>query len=208
MPPEPLPQDNIDIENLKYRKVIVTGHFLHDKEIHLFTGAQKMGGDPGYHIITPLERKKGSVILVDRGWVPAKQKAPESRPETLLKGDISITGMLHSGEHPGLFTPKNNPEKNLWFWIDIPTIAGFTGKTIENVYVRALAGGNDADSLPIAGKETIEVRNDHLEYAITWYSLSVILLVIYLVYIKQQEKELRVKKLRTKKKKKAAKTSK
>jgi surfeit locus 1 family protein len=94
--------------------------------------------------------------------------------------------MLQSGELPGIFTPENNPERNLWFWLDIPKIASFTGKTIGNVYVRALAGADDEGKLPMPGKANIEIRNDHLEYAIIWYSLAVILSVIYLIYVREQ----------------------
>jgi surfeit locus 1 family protein len=186
MPPVTLEPGKIDIESLKYRKIIVKGHFLNDKEVHLFTGAKQMRGEPGYDIITPVEQADGTIILVDRGWVPANKKNPSLRPETLINGEILITGMLQSGELPGIFTPENNPERNLWFWLDIPKIASFTGKTIGNVYVRALAGADDEGKLPMPGKANIEIRNDHLEYAIIWYSLAVILSVIYLIYVREQ----------------------
>ncbi len=185
MPPISLPRENINIETLKYLRVIVKGHFLHDKEVHLFTGARQMSGGSGYNIFTPMESKNGSVVLVDRGWVSAKQKERATRPETLLQGEISILGMLHKGEHKGRFTHDNNITKNIWFWIDIPTIASFTGKQLENVYVRALDGDGYNGNLPILGKATIEIRNDHLQYAIIWYSFAITLLVIYGIYIKK-----------------------
>jgi len=187
LPPIDFPYGNVDIEALKYRRVIISGHFLHDKEVHLFTGARVMNGDPGYNIFTPLENKNGEVVLVDRGWVPTKKKERESRPEALIDGEVSLVGMLHSGETKGRFTPDNNISKNLWFWLDIPTIAGFTGKHIDNVYVRALDDGADSAGLPIAGKATTEIRNDHLQYAVIWYSFAIILLIIYRIYIKNPE---------------------
>ncbi len=176
--------DNIDIESIKYQRILLEGHFLHDKEIHLFTGPHKMNGESGYNIFTPLETKNGKVVLVDRGWVPAKQKQSANRPETLIEGEVALIGMLHAGEHQGRFTPDNDIEKNLWFWIDIPAIAGFTGKQLDNVYVRALDTDGVENILPVAGKATIELRNDHLQYAIIWYSFAVILLIIYIIYIR------------------------
>lgn len=184
LPPIFLPDSPIDIENMQYRKIKLEGHFLNDKEVHLFTGANRMKGDPGYNIITPLEMADGRVVLVDRGWVPAKKKEQEKRQETIINRGVSLVGMLHKGEHKGLFTPDNDIAKNLWFWLDIPAISGFTGKTLDNVYVRALAEDGEVDDLPIAGKAEVQFRNDHLQYAITWYSLAIILLVIYLVYIR------------------------
>ncbi len=205
LPPVKLNLDNIDLDKLKYRKVIVTGNFLHEKEIHLFTGAREMRGDPGYNIFTPLVQNNGAAILIDRGWVPAKLKERETRPESLLAGKISITGMLHSGERQAMFTPPNDPARNLWFWIDMPIIAGFTGKEMQNVYVRALADASNNDILPIPGETKINLRNDHLEYAIIWYSFAIILLVIYSIYVRSEYieaiKKSKIKKPRTRKKK-------
>lgn len=194
MPPVDLPDGRIDIEKLKYRRIIITGHFLNDKEIHLFTGAKEMRGKPGYNIITPLEIGSGRVIIVDRGWVPASMKERDARKDTIINGDVSIIGMLHAGEHKAMFTPDNDIEKNLWFWIDIPAIASFTGKALDNVYVRALVEDGNERTLPIAGEAMVKVRNDHLSYAVTWYSFAIILLVIYTLYIRGLGVRFRVKK--------------
>lgn len=182
--PVDIENGKIDLESTKYRKVKISGHFLHDKEIHLFTGAKELRGDPGYNIFTPLEGKDGKVILVDRGWVPANKKDSKTRPDSLLKGEISIVGMLHEGEKKATFTPQNDIAKNLWFWVDIPAIAGFTGKELDNVYVRAIVGDDVNNDLPMPGKATIELRNDHLQYAIIWHSFAIILVVIYTIYVK------------------------
>lgn len=184
LPPIEIRHGKIDLETTKYRKVKISGHFLHDKEVHLFTGSKELRGDPGYNIFTPLESKDGTAILVDRGWVPTTKKDSNTRPESLLKGEISIIGMLHEGEKRATFTPDNDIEKNLWFWIDIPAIAGFTGKELDNVYVRAIIGDEVSNDLPMPGKVTIELRNDHLQYAIIWYSFAIILVVIYTIYIR------------------------
>lgn len=198
--PLELPGSKIDIDSLRYRRVIATGHFLHDKEIHVFTGAREMRGEAGYNIVTPLENKDGTVVLVDRGWVPADKKDSANRPETLLKGEISILGMLQDGEKKGMFTPQNDLARNLWFWIDIPAIAGFTGKPLENVYVRAIEDKDISNPLPIPGKATVEIRNDHLQYAIIWYSFAVILSVVYTIYVKNLGKESKTRKAKSKKK--------
>lgn len=191
MPAIDLSKEWVNIDTMKYRKIAMKGHFLHNNEIHLFTGPREMRGDPGYNILTPFELKNGDVVLVDRGWVPATQKERSSRPETLVQGDISIVGMLQSGEHQGMFTPDNNIAKNLWFWLDMPAIAGFTGKQFDNVYVRALENSGAENGLPIAGKATVEIRNDHLQYAIIWYSLGIILLAIYTIYIKNNQSPMK-----------------
>jgi surfeit locus 1 family protein len=175
----PLVVDNFD--DLQYRKVRIKGHFLNDKEVHLFVGAKEFKGNMGYDIITPFKREDGSVVLVDRGWVPYAKKLSENRPETIINGTVEIEGMLHKGEVQKGFTPDNDVEKNLWYWIDVAEIEKHIGEKLPNLYVRVLKK-DDSNMLPIGGDEVIRHRNDHLQYAITWYSFAVILLGIYIIY--------------------------
>jgi surfeit locus 1 family protein len=187
MPAVFLPEQINDLQENKYRRVKVVGKFDHDKEVHLFVGSRSPRGRPGYQILTPLKRQNGSYILIDRGWVEADIKARENRPETLIEGEVEIEGLIHLGETPGRFTPENDITKNLWFWIDIEAIEKYAGINLQKFYVRALKK-DKKDVYPIASQEFIKIRNDHLQYAITWYSLAFILLVIYFIYHRKQDK--------------------
>ena len=184
-----LPGQIGDFEDIQYRRVKVRGEFLHDKEAYLFVGAKEFKGAMGYDILTPLRQANGNVVLVDRGWVPYDKKESEKRPETLTSGIVEVEGMVHKGELQKGFTPDNEPQKNLWFWIDIPAIASHAGVELQNLYVRELKKDN-SNVLPIAGDAVIRHRNDHLQYAVTWYSLAIILVVIYFIY---QRKSAKVK---------------
>lgn len=183
----PVAVDNID--NMQYRKVKVKGEFMHNKEVHLFVGPRERGGDAGYNIVTPVKLTNGAYVLVDRGWVPAEKKEAAKRPETLVKGVVEFDGMVHKGEVKKSLVPDNDITKNLWFWIDVPSIETYAGIKLQNLYVRALHKAGDK-SLPIAGQDKIRYANDHLKYAITWYGLAIALVVIYVVYhIKRQKEE-------------------
>jgi surfeit locus 1 family protein len=175
----PAKVDNFD--DMQYRKVRVKGEFLNDKEIHLFVGEREFKGGMGYDLLTPLRREDGSVVLVDRGWIPYEKKEREKRPETLTNGVVEVEGMLHKGEVRRGFTPDNEVDKNLWFWVDMPAIEKYTGLQLQNLYIRQLKK-DDSKVLPIAGDAVIKLRNDHLQYAITWYSLAIILVVIYFIW--------------------------
>jgi len=181
MEPILMPSKVDDIEDLKYRKIIARGEFLHDEEIHLFTGQKKFKGDSGYDILTPMKLENGGYVLVDRGWVPSDKKEADKRPETLTDGVVTVLAMLHKGEKPGRFTPDNDMEENLWFWIDMDAISKQTGHDFQNLYLRQLKKDGDSD-LPVGGDEKIKHRNDHLQYAVTWYALAIILIVIYFLY--------------------------
>lgn len=179
--PVPLPASVSDVSAMRYKKIRVEGQYMHDKEIHLYTGPRRFKGKPGYSIITPLLRHDGTVVLVDRGWVPAENKKRSTRLESVeLKSEL-VEGILVPGESKRFYVPDNDVERNLWFWVDIPFIASYLGKDIEPYYIRKL-GEYKEGRLPIPGDYTIRIRNDHLQYAITWYCLSIILVVIYFVY--------------------------
>lgn len=187
MPAIDMPESIDDINNYKYRKIRLSGNFMNENEIHLFTGPIEMKGEPGYEILTPFEQDGGNVVLVDRGWVPASKKNRNERPETISDEPVTVYGMLLEGEKQARFVPDNDIAGNLWFWIDVPAIAAETGYNLQNLYIRLLKSDNDVNSLPITGDAVVKYRNDHLQYAIIWYSLAIILLVIYILFHYRRE---------------------
>ena len=172
------------VGQLYWHRVSATGRFLNDRELVL--AARSMNGNPGYHIITPFAIEGGPVLLVDRGWIPLDRKDPGSRAEGRLDGTVAVTGILRPGHQPNWLTPDNDPDKNFWFWIDIPAMARATrveGQIVAKGYLEADASANPG-GFPIGGQTRIDLPNDHLQYAITWYALAVAATVIYILYSK------------------------
>lgn len=127
------------IEDFEYRKVKVTGHYLHDEEILL--GPRTRGdGQPGYFLITPFVRTNGgSKILVRRGWVPRDKKDQSTRLEGLTEGEVTVEGLLRTGEQKASsFVPENSPEKNEWYSLDLETMAKQVGA--QPVVVETILG--------------------------------------------------------------------
>ncbi len=172
-----------------YRRVSATGTFLHDEEVHLYTGNIAYKSKIGYDIITPLVLTNGQVVLVDRGWVPAELKAQETRPETLVEGEEGLSAMLMPGEQPGWFTPENDISGNLWFWLDIPAVSASKNIELPPYFLRALITEGAEKALPRAGEANIQLRNDHLHYAITWYALALIAAVFYGLFLRKVKKQ-------------------
>jgi surfeit locus 1 family protein len=167
---------------LYWHRVSASGRFLNDRELVL--AARSMNGNPGYHIVTPFAIEGGPVLLVDRGWVPLDRKGPGTRPQGQLEGIVTLTGILRPGHQPNWLTPNNEPDKNFWFWIDIPAMARSAqveDRIVKEGYLEADATPNPG-GFPIGGQTRIDLPNDHLQYAITWYALAVALIVIYFLY--------------------------
>ena len=173
-------QSPLNLEQWQYRQVVLHGRFLYDEEALLYTGPKEINGTIGYNLLTPMQLTGGGTVLVDRGWVPYKQKNLKDRPETQVAGDVTVIGMIHASEKPGMFTPKNDPDRHIWFWIDVPRMLGNISldNPVAHYYIRALRQP-DMHGLPMPGEATVHYRNDHLQYAITWYSLAVILIIVY-----------------------------
>ena len=170
------------LPQLYWHRVSASGQFLNDRELVL--AARSMNGNAGYHIVTPFAIEGGPVLLVDRGWVPLDRKDPATRSQGQLEGTVSVTGILRPGHQKNWLTPDNEPDKNFWFWIDIPAMARAArvqDRVVQDGFLEADAMPNPG-GFPIGGQTRINLPNDHLQYAITWYALAGALIVIYFLY--------------------------
>lgn len=162
------------------RPVRVQGAFLHEHE--LFVAARSQRGNAGYQIVTPIRRADGSVVLIDRGWVPLDRKWPATRAEGQIAGTVEVAGIVRPIDKPGWAMPDNRPAENFWFYVDVPAMALALGlDRVAPVVVDAGPAPNPG-GFPIGGQTRTEIRNEHLQYAITWYALAITLAVIYVIY--------------------------
>jgi len=176
----PLPQTIDNPEDWNYRKAMVTGTFEHDKEIHLL--ANRGAGSIGYEVITPLKRSDGGgYVLVDRGWVPEQFREPETRPQGQVKGEQTVTGILRRSFEKPWLVPENRPEEGLWMYANIPQMEDYLGLDTFPMFLQADDTPNPG-GLPQGGQTRIDIPNNHLQYAITWYGIAIALLVIFIVF--------------------------
>ncbi|WP_312807126.1 SURF1 family protein [Agrobacterium cavarae] len=153
----------------EYRRVRLAGIFRHQDEVQVYT-VSDLG--PGYWVLTPLQRDDGSLVIVNRGFVPSDKRDPSTRLEGELPARVEIVGLMRAPETGGLFLRTNDPQNNRWYSRNIVQIAD--AKSLGNVapfYVDADATPNPG-GLPIGGKTMLVFPNNHLSYAITWYALA------------------------------------
>ena len=171
---------SLDLKLIEYHHVKLAGHFLNDKELYYFTTDEE--GTSGFDVVTPLKLDDGRTILVDRGFVPQELKDPSKRVLGQIEGPAELTGVIRAPQQRGIFTPNDDIVGNMWFTRDPQAMA--QALALENVapfYVEADATPNSG-GFPVGGQTKITIPNNHLQYAITWYSLALVLLVIYFVY--------------------------
>ena len=170
-------------ETLEFHAARVRGSLHHAREMYL--AARTLEGVVGLHVVTPMTLEDGRTLLIDRGWVPDARRDPATRPEGQLSGVVELVGLMRTGgwKGPAFMKPENLPADNLWFWIDPPAMAAAAGLpgVVAEIYLDAGPAENPG-GLPIGGQTRINLPNDHLQYAITWFLLAIALLVIYVVY--------------------------
>jgi surfeit locus 1 family protein len=182
--PVPLPPSLQEARKLEFHPVKAEGEFLNQDELHL--NAQSLRGEQGFHVITPFRLMDGAILLVDRGFVPTERAAPATRHAGELEGRATVTGLLRLPESKGWFTPDNEPQRNSWFWIDLPAMAKAAGLAqVLPFYVDADATPNPG-GWPLGGQTMTDLPNNHLQYAITWYALALVLVVVYIRFARRR----------------------
>lgn len=176
--PAPLPRTLDEARALEFHPVRAQGQFLNDHELYL--NAQSLRGDQGFHVIAPFRLDDGTILLVDRGFVPTDRQSPATRAAGEIAGPTTLIGLLRLPEPPGWFTPANEPQKNSWFSIDLPAMAA--AASVGNAlpfYIDAGKAPNPG-GWPLGGQTITDLPNNHLQYAITWYALAAALVVVYI----------------------------
>lgn len=185
--PTPAEARAADPEALDWRPVRLTGRFLAgaDAPVHAVLGEPhgRFGG-PGVWIMTPFARDDGSLVWINRGFVPSRGRdlVPHAAPPA---GEISVSGILRRPEPRGAHTPTDDPAHRLWFVRDPAVLAAAVGLDAAHVApytVDASADLTPAEGLPQAGETRLSYPNDHLGYAVTWYGLALTCVGVFAVF--------------------------
>jgi surfeit locus 1 family protein len=181
-PSVPAPRSAAVARGMEFQHVTDEGVFLNDKEI--FLGATSEAGQNGFQVLTPLRELGGRIVFVNRGFIPAALRDRAKRIAGERTSEVRIEGLLRlpPDGRPNWFLPDNRPDLNYWFWVDLPAMA--KADNLENVapfYIDADASPNPG-GWPKGGVTRLALPNDHLQYAITWFSLAVAMIVIYVLF--------------------------
>ncbi|MHB0772045.1 SURF1 family protein [Bradyrhizobium sp. 5.13L] len=170
--PSPAAWPKVSTADDEYRHVTVNGRFLHDRET-LVQAVTEEG--PGYWVLTPLKRSDGTLVLINRGFVPPERRDASTRRDGNPDGQVEITGLLRMTEPNGGFLRNNVPQHNRWYSRDVAAIAAARGlRDVAPFFMDADAGSQIAGG-PIGGLTVIRFPNNHLIYALTWFALAFML---------------------------------
>lgn len=175
--PEPLPQV-VDPEAKRYQPVQLSGEFL-PGALRVLVSQKQVGA--GYRLISPFRTDEGRVVLLDRGFIPVAQK--DLTPGT---GPAEVRGNLHWPDDRNSSTPENDEAGNTWFARDIGPMSEALQTEPLLVVARSVTPADPAITpLPVS---ITGIPNDHLQYALTWFSLAGVWLVMTAHFLWRQRK--------------------
>ena len=169
------PVELSNIEKKNFLRIKTSGDIDFDKQIYLYN--LNDAGKPGFEVINPIKIGNEN-YLVNRGWIPFEKK---DLPEINLVDQNQIVGTLMLQTKPSTFKPENKIEKNYWFTLDREDILKFTGRNFSEHVIYL----NGDYKIPKPRVITAKISNNHKKYAITWFSMAISILLIYLYFRKK-----------------------
>ncbi|WP_275787098.1 SURF1 family protein [Pararhizobium gei] len=171
-PPADAPSSptRVTAESDEYRRVTATGVFRHDKEVQV-QAVTALGA--GFWVITPLVRKDGTSVLVNRGFVPTDRRDPSSRVIGATGAPVRVTGLIRMPEPGGAFLRRNDPANGRWYSRDVAAIAAVNDMPLATDYFIDADATPNPGGWPVGGLTVTRFRNNHLVYALTWYALAI-----------------------------------
>ena len=170
-PPVELAQSNKE----NFLKIKTSGSIDFDKQIYLYNLNES--GTPGFEVINPITIGDEN-FLINRGWIPFEKKGTQ---EINVFDQKNIIGTLRLQGRKNIFKPDNDLDENYWFSLNREDILKFTGKNFSK-YIIYLDGNYQ---FPRPKKITANISNNHQKYAITWFSLALSILLLYLYFRKK-----------------------
>ena len=172
--PTPAEWRGVNAAHDEYRHVQLTGRYLSGQDVRV-QAVTTLGS--GFWLLSPLELNDGSVVLINRGFVPPNW-TPAPSDEYRLIGEplVNVTGLLRLSEPHGGFLRSNDPAAERWFSRDVTAIAEARGlHHVAPYFVDAEATASqtpEKPTFPVGGLTVIAFHNSHLVYALTWFTLA------------------------------------
>ena len=172
-------------DNSEFTRVRLHVEFPKANDALVYTGGSAIRDDvkgTGYFVFSPARLASGQQVVVNRGYVAG-------RPYPAVAGPQDIVGALRWPEPPSLFVAAHDAAGEIWTVRDQRLMAELKGwGAVAPFYIEQEApvplGG-----LPHPAALKVQLHNDHLQYAITWYGLAAVLVVMFALWAAKRQRE-------------------
>lgn len=189
-PPQALPPrsewERLKPETSEYTRVVFPAEFLDGEEAYAYTAGSSLRTDvegQGFWVFAPARLAGGSIVLINRGFVPTDRKDPATRSDGRPRGSVDIVGYMRWPEARGLFTPPDDAKANVWYVRDPKAMSEARKWSVASPFYIDQEAPVPPGALPKPGKIDVKMPNKHLEYALTWFGLALALAGVYVVWL-------------------------
>ena len=190
--PPPERWGGLDPAQDEYRRVRFTAELVPGQEALVFTSGSAFRPDvsgPGYWVFAPARLPGGGVVVVDRGFVPEGRQERAARAAGDIAGRIDMVGVMRWPESSSWFLPQADPGHNLWFARNPAAIARAKSWGEVAPFFIELESPAPPGGLPLPGPLKVNLPDDHLQYAITWFGLAAVVLASFAFWLRSRWRE-------------------
>ena len=179
--------DAIDISLVNKKEFIkIKSKGIVNRNNKVFFPAKTHNGKAGIRIASEFFAQNGEIYLIDEGWFNNTDFEYFKKNNDFF--EENIIGYIRFPLEPKLFTPKNNIINNEWYTYDLKEIGSYFSSSLnQNFFIKKL--NPNKESFLIPSTQQHQFRNNHLQYAITWFCMSFAFLIMFLVYVKKNKNE-------------------
>jgi cytochrome oxidase assembly protein ShyY1 len=183
----------LDATEDEFRRVRFRAEFPIGREARVYTSGSALREDikaPGYFAFAPARLPDGRIVVINRGYVPNPRPDASVRPLGLNEGAVEIVGVMRWPESPSWFVTSHNASQDLWFVRDHQAMAAAYGwGEVAPFYIDQEAPDPAGDA-PRPGPLKVNLRNEHLQYALTWYGLAAVLTGVFFFWVASRRREI------------------
>ncbi len=170
----------------EYSRVAFPAEFLEGQEAFVYTAGSSLRPDvegQGFWVFSPARLAGGSIVMVNRGFVPTDRKDVATRAAGAPRGSVDIVGYMRWPEARGLFTPADDVKSNVWYVRDPKAMAEAHKWSVAAPFYIDQEAPLPPGGLPKPGRIEVKLPNNHLQYALTWFGLALALAGVYVVWL-------------------------
>jgi surfeit locus 1 family protein len=147
---------------------------------------------PGTWAFVPARLPTGETVVINTGFVQntMQDRGQQDRAVARLVtgAPVALTGYIRFPESAGALTPRENIAKRLWFTRDHMAIARALGWGEVAPFYIDLESPAPESRIPKPGPLEVHLKDDHLQYAVTWFGLAAVVLIAFAVWVRGQRR--------------------
>jgi len=197
--PAPLPEPSqwkaLTPDKDEFRRVSFAATYASRPDAMVYSAGSAVRADisgPGTWAFLPAHLQNGETVVINAGFVPntMQDRAQQDRAVARLYGNgpVTLTGYIRFPENSGALTPSENIAKRLWFTRDHLAMARKLGWQEVAPFYLDLEAPVPQNGIPKPAALTVHLKDNHLQYAITWFGLAAVMAIAFAVWWRAQRR--------------------